>query len=390
MESFPTLFDQITLKHDLFSHLMLLGIVQALFLSLIIFLRARNNAAISFLGWSFLFQSIVFVDVYLCYTGLMKFSIAWNDSTEPVVLLMAPSIYLFIKRLLIRKPIFLKNIWPHLLLPLAYTLTQIPYYISPAEVKINAYLGAYHSNLEMLEIPYTVSYGYHWIKDYFHHLVLASFLFYGILSAILVRKERKRIAGLPSQYKKGKYRFTRNLVVVLILLFAILFSIFYSYDDDGGDHFIGVFNTLITFLTSAIILMESRFFEKSWVADKYETLTLTTIQFGDIEELMEEDYYCNGDISLKNVAKSLDASPNLVSKLINSETGMNFNDYINKKRVGVAKIRLLNEEYGHLTVEAIGNTVGFKSKSAFYTAFKKHVGQSPSAFAKAQTTEKIT
>jgi len=48
----------------------------------------------------------------------------------------------------------------------------------------------------------------------------------------------------------------------------------------------------------------------------------------------------------------------------------------------LAQERLLDDEFKHLTVEAVGQSVGFKSKSAFYNAFKKYTGQSPSAFMK--------
>lgn len=386
MESTQALIDQIPIRYDLSSHLMLLGVVQGLFLSLVIFLRTKRNSAIHLFGWSLLFQGLVFADTYLCYTGLMKYTLHLNDSTEVFVLMIAPSVYFFIYALLERKPITLKMLWPHLLVPLLYTISQINYYLGPIEVKLNAYLDAYHGNLGFADVPESHNYGYQHIKDRFRWLVLGSMLFYLLLSARLVFKARHRKGLSPKNVKVDKYKFSRNTTLILLFLMFFLFLVYLNHDDDGGDHYIGILQTFVIYITSFFILSESRFFEKSWIADKYETLTSNTIHFDDIEELMEEDYYCNGDISLKDVAKSLDASPNLVSKLINSKTGMNFNDYINQKRIHVAKSRLLDEKYGHLTVEAIGNTVGFKSKSAFYTAFKKHVGQSPSAFAKAQTT----
>ena len=139
--------------------------------------------------------------------------------------------------------------------------------------------------------------------------------------------------------------------------------------------------TVTIFITSFFILSESRFFEKSWIADKYETLTSNSIQFETIENFISNSqYYSNQDINLKKVAEELGTNGNTVSKLINSETGVNFNDYINQKRIALAQKRLLDDGFNHLTVEAVGQSVGFKSKSAFYNAFKKHTGQSPSAF----------
>lgn len=377
------ILEQIPIRHDLASHTMFLGIAQGFFLSLFIFLRAKKNSAILFLGWTFLFQSTVFLDTYLCYTGMMKHSIFLNDSTEPFVLMIGPMFYFFIYRLLIRRPVTFGKLWFHLVLPIGYALTQIPYYVSPPEVKLNAYLGAYHSNLEMASVPDSFRFSYHWIKDWFHQLVLLSFLVYVVLSASLVWNERERIRALPDGKKPGKYLFSRNSIFVLFLLFIILFFIFYSFEDDGGDHFIGIFITFITFITSALILMESRFFEKSWVADKYETLTSNSVSFEEVENTMEKEHlYLSEKVTLRSLADTMGTTPNLVSKVINSRTGSHFNDYINEKRVRIAKQRLNDSEYSNLTVEAIGLSVGFKSKSAFYSAFKKHTGLSPSVFMK--------
>ena len=162
-----------------------------------------------------------------------------------------------------------------------------------------------------------------------------------------------------------------------------LFIIYLNYDDDGGDHIIGMIQTVTIFFTSFFILSESRFFEKSWIADKYETLANNSIQFETIEIFISESqYYAQQEVSLKKVAEQLGTNSNTVSKLINSETSTNFNDYINQKRIVLAQRRLLDDEFKQLTVEAIGESVGFKSKSAFYNAFKKHTGQSPSSFMK--------
>ncbi|MEO0901295.1 MAG: AraC family transcriptional regulator, partial [Bacteroidota bacterium] len=137
------------------------------------------------------------------------------------------------------------------------------------------------------------------------------------------------------------------------------------------------------FTIAYIILGESRFFEKSWIADKYETLTASGLPFDSIEALViEKSYFESPSASLKDLAHQLNTNTNQLSKTINVHTGGNFNDYINQKRINEAKNRLLDKDFGHLTVEAIGNSVGFNSKSAFYTAFKKFTNTSPSAFLK--------
>ena len=383
MDDVKVIFDQIPIRYDLSSHIMLLGIVQGFFLAFVIFLRAKRKSAINLFGWSLLVQCLVFLDVYLCYTGLMKYIIHLNDSTEFLVLLITPTLYFFLYTLLERKPFALKKHWPHFILPLLYAVSQINYSLSPVEVKFNAYLGAYHRDLGFIDVPGNINYSYHYIKNQFRWLVLFSFAFYLVLSLLLVIKTRKRGWTSSKNIKVDKYIFSRNTVIFFFVLMLTLLFIYLNYDDDGGDHIIGMMQTITIFFTSFFILSESRFFEKSWIADKYETLAGNSIQFETVERFISEShYYSQQEISLKKVAEELGTNGNTVSKLVNSKTGTNFNDYINQKRIALAQKRLLDDEFKHFTVEAIGESVGFKSKSAFYNAFKKHTGLSPSAFMK--------
>ena len=69
-------------------------------------------------------------------------------------------------------------------------------------------------------------------------------------------------------------------------------------------------------------------------------------------------------------------------KKVKRDFGSNYNHYINNKRIELAKERLVDPKFSHLTIEAIGESVGFKSKSAFYNAFKKISGISPFKFTK--------
>lgn len=383
MEGIQQVLDQIPIRHNLASHLMFLGIVQGIFLTFVVFVRTKKKSAIRLFAWALLVQILVFTDTYLCYTGVMKYMLHFNDSTEIFVLLIAPTIYFFIYALLERKSVSFKKHWPHFILPIGYGLSQINYYTSPLEIKLNAYLGAYYSDLGFLPTPEGFNYSYLFIKDEFRWLILISLVFYLILSVRLVIKARRKKGFTPKKIKIDKYIFSRNTVVLFIFLVCFLFLIYLNFEDDGGDHYIGILQTLITFSITYFIISESRFFEKSWIADKYETLTTNTVHFSSIEKSVADGaYFLTEKVSLQDLADKLQTSPNLVSKLINSETGYNFNDYINQKRVAVAKERLVDSQFAHLTVEAIGLSVGFSSKSAFYNAFKKHVGIAPSAFMK--------
>ena len=70
-----------------------------------------------------------------------------------------------------------------------------------------------------------------------------------------------------------------------------------------------------------------------------------------------------------------------VSQVINEHYGQNFNTFLNSYRIKEACKRrgdLVN--YGNFTIEAISESVGFKSRSTFVTSFKRITGLMPSQY----------
>ena len=122
---------------------------------------------------------------------------------------------------------------------------------------------------------------------------------------------------------------------------------------------------------------------RAWLIDKYETSSPASedLKLEDLQRFVEEEnFYSRPDPSLKALAAAFGAHPNAVSRLINQQTGGNYNDFLNAFRIRQAIRWLESGEYAHLTVEAIGKEVGFRSKSAFYQAFRKQTGTSPSRY----------
>jgi AraC-like DNA-binding protein len=109
---------------------------------------------------------------------------------------------------------------------------------------------------------------------------------------------------------------------------------------------------------------------------------------GRLEEVMHAitDYmnasecYINPELTIMDLAEGLNQHPKLVSEAINTVGKLNFNSYINQYRIKKAEALLKNDKTMNLSVEGIGIEVGFKSKSAFYSAFKKFTGTTPTSF----------
>ena len=98
--------------------------------------------------------------------------------------------------------------------------------------------------------------------------------------------------------------------------------------------------------------------------------------------IIEERRYLNQEINLTEIASNFNLSTGYLSQLFNTHSEHNFNDYINKLRIEASKKMLLEKQFENYTIESIGLECGFKSKSNFYSAFKKFTGVTPKLFAK--------
>ncbi len=96
--------------------------------------------------------------------------------------------------------------------------------------------------------------------------------------------------------------------------------------------------------------------------------------------LDKEKIYRDPELSLSVVAKKLNISSTYLSQLINALSDNNFSDFINLYRIREAEVKLLDPDFSRYTILSIGLEAGFNSKSAFYSAFKKHTGLTPTQF----------
>ncbi len=96
----------------------------------------------------------------------------------------------------------------------------------------------------------------------------------------------------------------------------------------------------------------------------------------------EKQLYLNQDLSLRELAESIDSTEKKVSYLINQHIGSNFYEWVNQFRVEKFKTEIRKSENNGLSIVGVALNCGFPSKSSFYRAFKSSVGCSPSEYLK--------
>ncbi|MFK7697583.1 response regulator [Paenibacillus sp. HJGM_3] len=83
------------------------------------------------------------------------------------------------------------------------------------------------------------------------------------------------------------------------------------------------------------------------------------------------------NINLTSIADHFGLSPSYLSRLLRTETGINFVDLVSKARIEAAKQLLMDPKN---KVNEVGERVGYKEYAYFYQVFKRIEGQSPKEF----------
>ena len=120
---------------------------------------------------------------------------------------------------------------------------------------------------------------------------------------------------------------------------------------------------------------------------KYEQSRLTQEEKSEYLQKLrvyfnENKPYLNPELTITEVSHKLNVSVRYLSQVINESSGKNFHDFINSYRIEEAKRQLVNTAESKKTVLEVLYESGFNSKSAFYSAFKKHTGFTPTEFRK--------
>lgn len=123
---------------------------------------------------------------------------------------------------------------------------------------------------------------------------------------------------------------------------------------------------------------------------RYANAKLSAVRTAKLQQdlstlMLTEHPYLEPELTLSQLASSLQASNHEVSQLLNETLGESFFDFINRHRVAEVQRCLRDPAYGRQTILDIALASGFSSKAAFNSAFKRVSGLTPSQYKAAQT-----
>ncbi|MBW6459139.1 MAG: helix-turn-helix domain-containing protein [Bacteroidales bacterium] len=116
-----------------------------------------------------------------------------------------------------------------------------------------------------------------------------------------------------------------------------------------------------------------------------DEVTVTLSRLNEI--MLNEKPYLKTDFSLQDLCSLLQVNRRKVSYVLNEVMGKNFYGIVNEYRVKEAQQLIMRDEVSQLKIEALGEMVGFQSKSSFNACFKKFTGLTPSEYKNKQRAE---
>ena len=101
-----------------------------------------------------------------------------------------------------------------------------------------------------------------------------------------------------------------------------------------------------------------------------------------MDYLDESKPYLNKNLTIGEMADSIEIPAYQLSQLINDQLGQSFFEFINSYRVKEVKVRFFDSKFSNLTLLGIAMECGFNSKASFNRIFKQLTNQTPTEYIK--------
>ncbi len=374
----------------------IIGSIQGFLVMLFLWSKSENKLANRFLSFAILFSTLQCLAVanieswiQLKYLNRLIF-LSWiNIIPVPICL------YLYIRFLTIPDPKLRKKDFYHLISWIVALGFILPYWFMSPE-----------SRQHLLDLNNPVFIRKTLISEFFCSVVI---LFYVNLMLQRLAQYHEDIKDYYSTIKSkhSYWLYTLAFSSMLVGILGIFFSVYGLIADESRnlnvfDYRLALFSafiptTLIYFWLIYKALIQPELFStnyKKWklekrlsLSSKYSNSRLGADESSSIAKnlnlyMSTEKPFLNKNLNLSMVAEALSISNQQLSQVLNQFYKKNFYDYINEYRLEVAKVKLTDIHSQHLTIQGIAEESGFKSKSTFYSVFKKYIGITPNAYKK--------
>ena len=350
--------------------LIVFGIMQSLFLGLMLLSAKSKNQSLLFLallliveaiglGEQFLYQSRALFDVP-SLLGISYPLLVWR----PILIFFFT--YSYFRR--IRIP-FNRKFLLHLILPLIYLILFLPLITSSAEEKL-AYLNLMDGDvwsstsggILFFAINNLIHIGYYWFT-------------FKILNS-----SKESVELSMSKHAKYIAHFIRFFLVFYLLKFGLFLLLGLKLIP------LDLMGSVVMLISSFTVQVIAWFLLKNSNLPVFNPVDpIHSYELDKLKNALEVNQaYLIDDLSIRKLADMCALRADRVSELLRVEYKNSFKDIVNCYRVEEAK-KLIKEDLRDHRVNllAIAMDSGFNNKVTFYRAFKKNAGMAPSAYVRA-------
>jgi len=386
--------------------ILFLGATQGLFLTLLLLTKPDNQKANRMLAFLIISYSAFIVETSVSETDLAQQFPHILGLMAGVVFLIGPLHYLYALTLThFKAPLFGKRLLHFIPMVVFYLYYLFPFYLKSGAEKI-AFMQSIDQNGPTLALTF------------FNWAVLCQGLIYMSVTFRLLQVHSETIKNTFSTVEKINLRWLKIItsLTLAIWILGVVIEFLQIFDlKSSVQAIIPVSITILIYVMGYLGLRQPEIFSsltevpEETMADETESLLEMPVQetaFDDIKKyersgltkekaqslheklihLMEtQKPFTDSTLKLNHLAQKVSTTPNYLSQVINEERQQNFYDFVNWYRIEEAKKMIQDPSQKAATLLSIAYEVGFNSKSAFNTAFKKHAGMTPSQFRKEAT-----
>jgi AraC-like DNA-binding protein len=373
-------------SHNLLLILNLLGATQALLLACALFGTKRGQRVTNRLLAVFAVAIAISIGgASLSTTQYIPMFPHLSKIQQPFYFLGAPLLFLYVRALISRNPVFGKKDLLHFIPFGLCAIYLMPYYLQNGADKLHLRPG------------YQSAYGVQWYGIRSGALILQFLIYLTLIILMLVDYKRRAQTGGPATAKTVLFQIRFLLITFLSLwvigllhyILSLISPVYYKTPET--DLIIPLGLTAFVYALAYLSLRKPEVLTAAGDAappKKYEKSSLPPERseryVQKLLHFMETDKpYTDSELTLQKLAGKLSIPAQHLSRVINERLHQNFVDFINTYRVEEAKRRLIDPSKKHYSVLAIAEEVGFNSKSSFNFVFKKHANMTPSEFRKA-------
>lgn len=304
-------------------------------------------------------------DYTLGFSGINFLWEKLNGFPRSFQLLLAPSVYLYIRSQSGSIQSLKKSDWMHFLPFLVYFVFHLIVFFSGTEL-----VRAYQKS--------DVSY---WISHLEMAMVVASYIYYFYKSLSLLRVYNRWTKDQFSNQEKVSLSWLKTLIYLIVSAEILRFGfrvidwfLDLPFNQDWWWHLwticIIIYLSLKSYIKEDVSLPEIQKTEILPPANDYSRWEKMILHAFESEKV-----YLDPNLSLTQLSQKLQSSPNTLSHVINHRFGKNFNDFVNEYRVKEYLRISKNEGSEKFTKIGLAYDSGFNSKSTFMRALKKYESQ---------------